>query len=153
HRTSGPGPHARRRRGGRRGRLHDVARPRQLHRFPGGTRMTPPDDGRTDLEPGVVGDIDDLDASDDEVAGIDDELIADLDDDPGGDWSDEADDDESHRGAFGDFGGSTRALIERTFRERIIIVGVTLSGGDPEQTDADLDELALLVDTAGADVV
>ena len=32
-------------------------------------------------------------------------------------------------------------------------MGVTLGGGDPDQTDADLDELALLVDTAGADVV
>jgi GTP-binding protein HflX len=77
-----------------------------------------------------------------------------------GEWSDDddwADDDgeetASHRGAFGDFGGETRALIERTFRERIIIVGVTLGGSDAEQTDADLDELALLVDTAGADVV
>ncbi|MDA8262390.1 MAG: GTPase HflX [Actinomycetota bacterium] len=44
-------------------------------------------------------------------------------------------------------------LIERSFRERIVIVGVTLSGHDPEQTDESLDELALLVDTAGADVV
>jgi GTP-binding protein HflX len=60
---------------------------------------------------------------------------------------------ESHRGAFGEFGGASGGLIERTFRERIIIVGVTLGGGDPERTEADLDELALLVDTAGADVV
>ena len=60
---------------------------------------------------------------------------------------------DSHRGAFGDYGASTDALIERTFRERIVVVGVTLGGGDPDQTDADLDELALLVDTAGADVV
>lgn len=59
---------------------------------------------------------------------------------------------ESHRGAFGDFGGETGALIDRTFRERIIVVGVTLGGGDPERTEADLDELELLVDTAGADV-
>ncbi len=58
-----------------------------------------------------------------------------------------------HRGAFGDFGGGSAALIDRTFRERIIVVGVTLGGGDVEQTTADLDELALLVDTAGADVV
>src|SRR5699024_10607778 len=41
----------------------------------------------------------------------------------------------------------------RSFRERIVIVGVTLDGDDAEQTDRDLDELALLVDTAGADVV
>ena len=42
-------------------------------------------------------------------------------------------------------------LIERSFREKIILVGLTL----PPQSDADterhLDELALLVDTAGAD--
>lgn len=67
----------------------------------------------------------------------------DLDDEPG----------ETHRGAFGEFGGASGGLIERTFRERIIIVGVTLGGGDPERTEADLEELALLVDTAGADVV
>ena len=87
----------------------------------------------------------------------DDGLIDDLSDGVHDSWDDQDDDGdegESHRGAFGDFGGESRgALIERTFRERIIIVGVTLSGGDAEQTDADLDELALLVDTAGADVV
>ena len=58
---------------------------------------------------------------------------------------------ESHRGAFGDYGGESGGLIERTFRERIVLVGVTLAGDDPEETDASLDELALLVDTAGAD--
>lgn len=61
--------------------------------------------------------------------------------------------DGSHRGAFGDYGGASSGLIDRTFREKIIIVGVTLGGGDPDQTALDLDELALLVDTAGADVV
>jgi len=61
--------------------------------------------------------------------------------------------DQSHRGAFGDYGGSSGGLIDRAFREQIVIVGVTLAGGDPDQTEADLDELALLVDTAGADVV
>jgi len=60
-------------------------------------------------------------------------------------------DEESHRGAFGDFGGESGGLIERTFRERIVLVGVTTDGGDPLETDASLDELALLVDTAGAD--
>lgn len=60
---------------------------------------------------------------------------------------------DSHRGAFGDFGGASGGLIERSFREKIVIVGVTLDGGDVEQTEFDLDELALLVDTAGADVV
>ena len=52
---------------------------------------------------------------------------------------------ESHRGAFGDYGGESGGLIERTFRERIVLVGVTLAGDDPEETDASLDELALLV--------
>ena len=60
---------------------------------------------------------------------------------------------ESHRGAFGDYGGESGGLIERTFRERIVLVGVTLAGDDPEETDASLDELALLVDTAGADAL
>jgi GTPase len=44
-------------------------------------------------------------------------------------------------------------LIERTVRERIVIVGVTFPGSDDETTDASLDELEALVDTAGADVV
>lgn len=65
----------------------------------------------------------------------------------------ETDHDTSHRGAFGEFGGSGDGLIDRSFRERIIIVGLTRDDGDPEQTELDLDELALLVDTAGADVV
>jgi GTP-binding protein HflX len=44
-------------------------------------------------------------------------------------------------------------LIERAFRERIVLVGVTLPPLDADDTDASLDELALLVDTAGADEV
>ncbi len=61
---------------------------------------------------------------------------------------------ESHRGAFGDFGGDARGgLIERNFRERIVLVGVTTPPLTDDDTDASLDELALLVDTAGADVV
>jgi GTP-binding protein HflX len=44
-------------------------------------------------------------------------------------------------------------LIERSFRERIILVGVTLPAETSDETEAHLDELALLVDTAGADVV
>ncbi|MGH8988435.1 MAG: GTPase HflX [Acidimicrobiales bacterium] len=43
-------------------------------------------------------------------------------------------------------------LITREFRERIVLVGVVLPGTDAEAVDANLDELALLVDTAGADV-
>lgn len=60
---------------------------------------------------------------------------------------------ETHRGAFGEFGGETSAFIERTFRERIIVVGVSFPPHDDEAVDGSLDELELLVDTAGADVV
>ena len=42
-------------------------------------------------------------------------------------------------------------LIERTKRERIVLVGVTRPGHTDEDTDAGLDELSLLIDTAGAD--
>jgi GTPase len=42
-------------------------------------------------------------------------------------------------------------LIERTKRERIVLVGVTLPGHTDDDTEAGLDALALLVDTAGAD--
>ena len=42
-------------------------------------------------------------------------------------------------------------LIERSKRERIVLVGVTLPGHDDADTEAGLDELALLIDTAGAD--
>jgi GTPase len=46
-----------------------------------------------------------------------------------------------------------RSLIDRAVRERIILVGVVRPGIDTEDVEASLDELALLVDTAGADVV
>ncbi|MCU1401670.1 MAG: GTP-binding protein, partial [Acidimicrobiales bacterium] len=45
--------------------------------------------------------------------------------------------------------GST--LIERTKRERIVLVSVALPGQTDDQVEASLDELALLIDTAGAD--
>jgi GTP-binding protein HflX len=45
-----------------------------------------------------------------------------------------------------------RTLIDRTIRERIVLVAVALSGVDEATVDASLDELELLVDTAGADV-
>jgi GTPase len=45
------------------------------------------------------------------------------------------------------------ALIERAIREKIVLVGVTLPPDSPDDTEAGLDELALLVDTAGADEV
>lgn len=60
---------------------------------------------------------------------------------------------ESHRGGFGEFGGEERGLIDRTFRERIVLVGVIRDDGSEEATDAALDELAQLVETAGADEV
>jgi GTP-binding protein HflX len=44
-------------------------------------------------------------------------------------------------------------LIERAFRERILLVGVVFPGRTNEMVDDELDELALLVDSAGADVV
>jgi GTP-binding protein HflX len=61
--------------------------------------------------------------------------------------------DEAHRGGFGEFGGESSGLIDRSFREKIVLVGVTRPGEDEEDTDRHLDELALLVDTAGADAV
>ena len=64
-----------------------------------------------------------------------------------------APDEESHRGAFGEFGGESRGLIDRAFRERIVLAGVVLGRDDPEQVDASMDELARLVATAGADPV
>jgi len=45
------------------------------------------------------------------------------------------------------------ALIERAFREKIVLVGVTLRPDTVEETENSLDELALLIDTAGADEV
>ncbi|HVA74340.1 MAG TPA: GTPase HflX [Acidimicrobiales bacterium] len=43
------------------------------------------------------------------------------------------------------------SLIERSFREKIVLVGVTMPPSSDEETEAHLDELSLLVDTAGAD--
>jgi GTP-binding protein HflX len=45
------------------------------------------------------------------------------------------------------------SLIERAFRERIVLVGVVLPGRAADEEDSNLDELSLLVDTAGADEV
>lgn len=44
-------------------------------------------------------------------------------------------------------------LIDRAIRERIVVVSVALPGDDDDTVDASIDELELLVDTAGADVV
>jgi GTP-binding protein HflX len=43
------------------------------------------------------------------------------------------------------------SLIERAIRERIVLVGVTIPPEHDDDTEASLDELALLIDTAGAD--
>src|SRR5688572_26288692 len=44
-------------------------------------------------------------------------------------------------------------LIERTFREKIVLVGVVMPPAHQDTVDQHLDELAQLIDTAGADVV
>ena len=44
-------------------------------------------------------------------------------------------------------------LIERTFREKIVLVGVVLPSVTLTEVERHLDELAELIDTAGADVV
>ena len=89
---------------------------------------------RPDPEPAADFDLD-LDAFDDEFDGP-----------PG-----EA---QTHRGGFGDFAGDNRGgLIDRAFRERIVLVGTLLPGQSAEELDTSLDELAQLVDTAGADAM
>jgi GTPase len=45
------------------------------------------------------------------------------------------------------------ALIERAVREKIVLVGVTIPPETVEETENSVDELSLLVDTAGADEV
>ncbi len=47
----------------------------------------------------------------------------------------------------------TDTLIDRSFREKIVLVGVTLPPDDAEETERGLDELSALIDTAGADEV
>ena len=37
---------------------------------------------------------------------------------------------ETHRGGFGEFGGEERGLIDRSFRGRIVLAGVSLEGVD-----------------------
>jgi GTP-binding protein HflX len=45
------------------------------------------------------------------------------------------------------------ALIDRSFREKIVLVGVAMPPATLDDAERNLDELALLVDTAGADAV
>ena len=66
---------------------------------------------------------------------------------------DDPTDDTTHRGGFGEFAGEATGLIDRSFREQIVLVGVQLPGASDDQVDANLNELAQLVDTAGADPV
>lgn len=59
----------------------------------------------------------------------------------------------SHRGGFGEFAGEATGLIDRSFREQIVLVAVRFPGSSTDQVEANLDELARLVDTAGADPI
>ncbi len=63
----------------------------------------------------------------------------------------------THRGALGEFGRDAlddeSGFLDRSFRERIVLVGVTHGTQTELETEASLDELALLVDTAGADAL
>jgi len=45
------------------------------------------------------------------------------------------------------------ALIDRSFREKIVLVGVAMPPATLDEAERSLDELGLLVDTAGADAV
>ena len=67
--------------------------------------------------------------------------------------SDDRIEDGTHRGGFGEFAGESTGLIDRSFREQIVIVGVQFPGASDDQVGANLDELAQLVDTAGADPI
>ena len=51
---------------------------------------------------------------------------------------------ETHRGGFGEFAGEATGLIDRSFREQIVLVGVQFPGSSVDQIDANLDELAQL---------
>ena len=46
-----------------------------------------------------------------------------------------------HRGAFGEYGSTVDGFLDRAFRERIVLVGVTVAGRTEAETDASLDEL------------
>lgn len=58
-----------------------------------------------------------------------------------------------HRGAFGAFGADDVGLIDRAYREQIVMVAVQHRDQTRYDVDANLDELARLVETAGADPV
>ena len=50
-------------------------------------------------------------------------------------------------------GGPVKQLIDRSVREKIILVGVVIAPDTVDDAEEGLDELALLVDTAGADAM
>jgi len=58
-----------------------------------------------------------------------------------------------HRGVATSVTYIPTTLIDRSFREKIVLVGVVFPGTTAEELEHQMDELALLVDTAGADVV
>ena len=60
---------------------------------------------------------------------------------------------DSHRGGFGEHGGEERGFIDRSFREKIIIVGLDTGDEKDLSIAAQMTELERLVSTAGADVV
>ncbi len=61
---------------------------------------------------------------------------------------------ETHRGAFGEYGGDeAHGFIDRTFKEQILLVGVSTRGVGFRETMNSLRELARLVTTAGANPV
>ena len=60
---------------------------------------------------------------------------------------------DTHRGAFGEFGGDAGGFIDRAFREQIVLVGVATPDQSAAAVEESLAELARLVDTAGADPV
>ena len=66
-------------------------------------------------------------------------------------------DGQTHRGALGEFGADALdgqgGFLDTSFRERIVLVGVTMAGQSENETTASLDELEQLVDTAGADAL
>ena len=72
---------------------------------------------------------------------------------PAADGGDSEESISDHRGGFGDFGGTSDAFIDRTFRERIVLVGMATQKNRGSDVEANLDELSQLVDTAGADTV
>jgi len=107
-------------------------------------------EGRPTGDAGDDGAADD-DFSDDFAGAVTDGDIDDI-----GDLDDDGEltvSEPDHRGGFGDFGGASSGLIERTFRERIVLVGVTVPPAREDDTERSLDELSQLVDTAGADEV